>query len=172
MIESQDINDKDILERTRKESGQNGTFRLKYTLPNGQELISEWVRPENGKKALRNWVEYVRQAVPEAVRTMAAEKGAAARREALDAMLAEPPAASTVPSREQDRDCKPEGLTPESDPVHHAKNQVALLEAEVRHWSETVQTGEKHLKNAQDKLRKWNQIVASFEAGDVDDKQE
>jgi hypothetical protein len=157
MIESADINDSDILNKTVQEWSENGrTFRLKFVMPSGQPLVSEQITQEDAKKALKLWCEQVRVSVAADVKETARQKGEAARRKQLDEILKEP-------AREQDRDCKPP-LTATEDPVHHAKNQVALLESEVRHWTGAVSVGQKHLEVARDKLRKWQTILASFEA--------
>jgi hypothetical protein len=173
MIEPGDINDKEILDATKQETNANGTFRFKIKLPTGQDLVSEWIRPERKREAMRAWLDTVRQSVAGAVQEKAAEKGRASREAKLkaerDKQMAELEAdLDTVPvrppAREQDTDCKPPELTAESDPVHHAKNQVALLEAEERHWLAESERATKHLATARDKLRKWKLIVASFEA--------
>lgn len=175
MIEGSDINDKEILDTSRKETNANGTFRFKITLPNGRDMVSEWLNPEHGRKAMKLWCDAVREAWPEAAKEKAREKGAAARKAAAAARKAEldkivdsidprPCAPNQPTSREQDRGCAP--VDTAADPCEHAKNQVALLEAEERHWLAEFQRAEKHLATTRDRLRKWKLIVASFDAGE------
>lgn len=174
MIEPSDINDKAILDNSTQEKASNGSFRFVITLPGGQLLTSEWLNPEKKREAIKIWLEAVRNAIAGQAREKAAEKGRAVREAALkaerqrqfDAVVE----GSVPPAREQDTDCKPPELTAESDPVHHAKNQVTLLEAEERHWLAESERATKHLATSRDKLRKWKLIVASFEAGEDNGK--
>jgi hypothetical protein len=164
VIEGQDINDGDILSKSTQEQHPNGkgAFRFKYKLPNGHELVSEWITRDHARKAMPLWCDAVRNGL-----VGYAEEKAAAKR--ANAKKAEPhplDEKGLPPSRDMDRDCKPPALTSEADPVHHAKNQVALLEAEERHWLAESERATKHLTTTRDKLRKWKQIVASFEAGE------
>jgi hypothetical protein len=170
MIEGPDINDKEILDTSRKETNPNGTFRFKIDLPNGQTMHSEWLTPELGRKAVKLWCDAVRQAWPEAVREKAAEKGKAARRQALDKLLAEPPAPA-ADINQQAIDKLSRTVDKIEDPLHHAKNQVALLEAEERHWMSEFTRAQKHLDTTQRQLRKWKQIVASLDAGEEENGQ-
>lgn len=168
MIEGADINDKDILDNSRQERNDNGTFRLKIKLPNGQELTSEWIAPENGRKAMKLWCDAVRQAWPAAVAEKAAEKGKAARlaqaaerRRKLDAIVDAPNTQAPQPP-----DAVQKAVDTVADPCEHAKQQVALLEAEERHWLAEYQRAERHLATTRDRLRKWKLIQASFDAGE------
>ena len=164
MIEPGDINDKDILDNSKLEKASNGTIRFKYMLPNGSELVSEYFNPDHRREAIKAWLEAVRSAVTEVIKGKAAEKGRAAREAAMRAERD----AQMQPAREQDTECKPPQKVADEDPVAHARNQVALLDGEVKHWTDESQRAARHLRTAQDKLRKWKQIVASFEAGEED----
>lgn len=163
MAEGNDINDSDILSKTTQESGERDTIRFKFTLPSGHKIHSEWLAPDNRKKGLMLWVGAVREAWVADVEDMQAKKRAQAQ---------PPPQAATLQDVEKvaARPIQQAVLAIDSDPCEHAKNQVALLDAEVRHWSNTVLDAETKLKAAQSKLRKWQTIVYSFEAGEKDEQ--
>ncbi len=155
MIEGSDINDGESLAKTRMETAPNGAIKFHVTLPSGRSISSEWIAAEKRKEALMLWVDKVREQIAEDVSAITAEKRAKARAalQAAPAPVVEHPAPAPATSRG----------TMIEDPCTHAKNQVALLEAEVSHWNCELVIATKHLGTAKAKLAKWKQIVASFE---------
>lgn len=59
-IEGRDINDGAIIEATERLADGNGNTQFKIKLPSGREINSEWLNPDNVKKALQPWVDAVR----------------------------------------------------------------------------------------------------------------
>lgn len=63
-IEMSDLNDGDILARTRENVNPNGLFQFVYIPDDGSDPItSDWVDQEHKKKLTRNWVDGVKQAI-------------------------------------------------------------------------------------------------------------
>lgn len=156
MAEANELNDSTILQGTTQEAGERGTVRYRYTLPSGHKIYSEWVAADNQKKALRKWVDVVREQWVLDVDELARKKSQA-KVEATPGQLSY----EALAARKVDKTL---------DPLEHAKNQVVLLEAEVKHWSGELVIADKHLTVAKDKLAKWNQIIAAFAAGETNDK--
>jgi hypothetical protein len=57
-IEMSDINDGDIIARTRENINPNGLFQFVYTPEDGSEpVVSEWIDQEHKKKVTRQWID-------------------------------------------------------------------------------------------------------------------
>lgn len=73
-VEPSDINDKDILEKTRQAKSANGSIQFKYKCEDGHEIKSEWINPDQARKALIIWCDVVRQTVSSRAKDLAASK--------------------------------------------------------------------------------------------------
>lgn len=83
-VESSDFNDQDILTNTRQESDGKGNVRFKYTLPDGHPITSEWISPDNKKKALMAWLDAVKSTAVARGNEVEAERNAKLRRAAQE----------------------------------------------------------------------------------------
>lgn len=66
-VEASDINDGDILAATKRRT-KDGVVQLVYHPPNGEEIVSDWIKPEFVSKAAMGWVEGVRNTLVERAR--------------------------------------------------------------------------------------------------------
>lgn len=158
MLEASDLNDGAILQATRQETGgPNGSLRFKIKLEDGHEVRSEWIAPDQARKAIIQWCETIRQTA-----VQRAQEAAARRRppivddaSSLDTASAtkEPPA---VPAGRGTK-------SPDEPPEAYARRQVALLEGEVKHWYDQFTIGQRHYHTAQRKLQQWKQILSQLE---------
>lgn len=74
-LEAADINDDQILNATRQNSNpKNGAIQFEYTFPDGHVLTSEWIAPDNRRRALFAWVEAVRSQMVDHAQQTAARK--------------------------------------------------------------------------------------------------
>ena len=89
-LETADMNDGEILSKTKQAAcGKNG-FQLSYTLPSGRELTSECVNAEyRSTKLLNDWVDAVKTNAVADVDAEREEQQARARREAAERKAAE-----------------------------------------------------------------------------------
>jgi hypothetical protein len=63
-IEPSDLNDGDILARTRENVNPNGQFQFIYIPEDGTEnIVSDWISQEHKKKVTLSWVEGVKAAI-------------------------------------------------------------------------------------------------------------
>jgi hypothetical protein len=63
-IEPSDLNDGDILARTRENVNPNGQFQFIYIPEDGSEnIVSDWISQEHKKKVTLSWVEGVKAAI-------------------------------------------------------------------------------------------------------------
>lgn len=73
-IEPSDVNDKDILERTRQTKNAHGSIQWKYVCDDGHPIVSEWLHPDTMRKAIIIWCDVVRNTVSARARELAASK--------------------------------------------------------------------------------------------------
>lgn len=169
MIEKGDINDSEVLSKTRQERGQNDSIRFLLTLPSGREIHSEWIPTDQQKKALFLWIDAAKdQILLDAEESAAAVKRARKPPQPEIEVEEDPAAAHGV--REMARKVAEQPKV--EDPIQHAKNQVALLVAEEAHWLAEFQRATKHLDTTRKMLRKWQTIVASLDAGESNESEE
>jgi hypothetical protein len=62
-IEHSDLNDGDILARTRENVNPNGQFQFVYIPESGDPITSDWVGQDFKKQVLRGWVDGVKSAI-------------------------------------------------------------------------------------------------------------
>lgn len=73
-VEPSDINDKDILEKTKQARNKQGSIQWKYTCEDGHVIQSEWINPENARKAIMIWCDVVRNTVAARAKELAQSK--------------------------------------------------------------------------------------------------
>jgi hypothetical protein len=73
-ITTGDVNDADILNKTRQETGQNNAVKFFYTLPSGKTMNSEWIAEDQRKPALLLWLDAMRSAIVEDVKDIQRKK--------------------------------------------------------------------------------------------------
>jgi hypothetical protein len=62
-VEMSDLNDGDILARTRENVNPNGQFQFVYVPETGDPITSDWVGQDFKKQVLRGWVDGVKSAI-------------------------------------------------------------------------------------------------------------
>ena len=95
MIEASDMNDGDILRDTVQKNDGKGNIMFEYLLPSGRKLTSEWVNPDNRRKAIMAWLDAVKsqaaldsQVEEERRNAMLREAQAKRRRDTVDPAVA------------------------------------------------------------------------------------
>lgn len=158
MIERNDINDSEVLSKSTMDKDDKGNIKFKYVLPSGKPLSSEWIRPDDRKRAMMLWVDVVKDNIIADIEDTRREQAQAHKK-----------AVQTVDTVADVSHTKIPGTV--QDPVEFAANQVALLEAEERHWQGELERAKKHFTTAGIQLRKWQNISAALSAGDSGNEQ-
>lgn len=141
-MEGRDLGDNQILQMTLQETGEGGTVRLKTTLPSGRDLVSEWMSPDDARKAVMPWCENVRQQVDADARETAARKK---RDKDLSAAIEE--------------EAKEEAVDEAVSPVAYAVHQRDMYIARAEVLEERLEATETELKKVREHLEQWNVIV-------------
>lgn len=171
-FEESDLNDSDILSNTRQNNGPNESMQFLFTLPSGRIINSEFVGPEDRKRALMAWIGAVRGEILSDLRETRRAKIAESMKNApqiafcatdIDpAELAElrPGKAIMV----DNGGSMSQHIAPavSDDPAEHAAKQVAQLEKEVLHWTDELGKARVSYDTAVKKLEKWKKIMAAF----------
>lgn len=152
MLEKNDINDSEVLSKSTMEKDGKGNIKFKFSLPSGKTLTSEWVRPEDQKKAMMIWCDQVKTNIIADIEDTRREQ-AQAHKKAVQAADVVPEVRNAVSSPQVS-----------SDPLTFAQEQVKLLSIEVDHWTSELHRATKNLQSASEALGKWQTIIASLEA--------
>jgi hypothetical protein len=147
-LETRDLNDGAILAATTQTRNDNESIRFSYVLPSGRKMCSEWISPDNRRKAMGAWLDAVKAAIVEDVDKLRREKAASAR------------AAQTV------QDVVPAGTVLQnypiqvanSDPGEYASAQLEAAREDVRILTEQRAQLLVALESAEGRLNKWTTI--------------
>jgi hypothetical protein len=172
-VESADLNDSDILTQTTQKTDGNSNVQFFYTLPSGRKINSEWVSPDNRKKALLSWVEVIRTSIVDDVKKTRREKIEAAQAAAPKIVIPSVAAGNVAPYN----DVIPELPAPVEvtydDPLEHAQAQYKAAVKLHMQAAEELQFAETQLDAARKAMRRWHKIVTALEAtGDEDGEED
>lgn len=184
-IEMSDINDGDILARTRENVNPNGLFQFIYSPDDGSDAItSDWVDQEHKKKLTRAWVDGVKSAIIGRAQSKLDEANAAREEERAkrirDEQLAEP-----VPTRQILREAVPAGpivspglhvktqsRVPSSDPSAYVEDQLETARERLRAAEEMQKDVMREVLTARRDYEKWKALAAALGGvGNVDSVQ-
>lgn len=175
MIETSDINDNWILERTRqKQTGD--MLQWSIDLPSGRELTAAPFRTEERGKAIMVWLDTVRQEAAADARAEAEEKAAKARRNKVDPALSQAlfggndDAATTSRMVDPSNDSiiPPSSYEPaieyiEPDPEKYAQEMLERTTKEVEEATMALNNAQKWLDHASLRKLRWEQIMIGLE---------
>lgn len=153
-VETADINDGAILSNTRQNTkGDNVQFV--YELPSGRKVTSEWIGPENKKRALMNWLETIRPMIVDDATQLQAEKRRQAAAARPQTQAPAPPDA--VPTA-------PDVVVQPTDPAEYAAQQRD-------YWAQAVEKLNVELSRVQEafidagrRRDQWNSIYNGLTA--------
>ena len=173
MLEPSDVNDGAILNGTRQEAGPGESTRFRITLPSGREVVSEWIAPENIKKALLMWCETIRQQVAadaNASQELAKERARMAKRvkeeearTVAQSGTSSAPTAPTVATTNGSSASTDQPPGASSDPLEYAKAQLLLAQESVDYWFHATQKADENHRNWSATRNKWAGIVRGLQ---------
>ena len=180
-IEMSDINDGDILARTRENVNPNGLFQFIYSPDDGSDAItSDWVDQEHKKKLTRAWVDGVKSAIIGRAQSKLDEANAAREEERAkrirDEQLAEPvptgqilreavpasPSASTAPY------IKTQSRVQSSDPSAYVEDQLETARERLRAAEEMQKDVMREVLTARRDYEKWKALATALGGVDAD----
>lgn len=173
-IETSDINDGDILARTRERVNPNGLFQFVYIPDDGSEdVTSDWVDQEHKKKLTRAWVDGVKSAIiSRAQAKIIAAKEAAheARAKAIrDEQFADPvPAMIPGVVRENTSEVVPGSYSQtrpvagSGDPSAYVEDQLAMARERLRSAEQAQQGIVREVLTARRYYEKWNALASAL----------
>lgn len=170
-LESSDLSDGAILDKTQQFSNGNGQVQFKIMLPSGRQLESEWIKDDLKKKAMVAWLDVVKaEAVADSdlARMEAREKAMAAQSAAPAAIAQTQDAVSTalLPQRQPSvttgsgDTARSVGLGPDS----FVEQGLQAADNEVEYWTQQAATATVRLLKAQQERIKWSQIKVALSA--------
>jgi hypothetical protein len=157
-VETSDINDGTILAKTKQRTqGQNVQFT--YELPSGRVVNSEWISPENKKRALMNWLETIRPMIVDDIQALQAAK----RKAADEARAAQPKPSPSMPADVvealKEVAARPQAPAPAAvDPAQYAKEQMTLTGYEVEALTQQLEQITGELSAVKASHKKWTLI--------------
>jgi hypothetical protein len=83
-LETSDLNDGTILQQTRQLNNDKGQVQFVIKLPSGRDLKSEWMRKDDARAGMRQWLEVVKQQAIADSNEERLERAARARRGKMD----------------------------------------------------------------------------------------
>lgn len=101
-LESSDISDKYVLEKTTQTKNQQGHIQFKFKCEDDHIIQSEWINPDMARKALMSWCDTVRGVLVSRAEDQAAQKRAAKQAESPKLEL--PPGIEGVYDPEQNEE--------------------------------------------------------------------
>lgn len=174
-IEHSDLNDGDILARTRENVNPNGLFQWVYIPDDGSEHItSDWVDQEHKKKLTRQWVDGVKDAII----SRSQEKIRAAREAALeerakrirDEQFADPEPVGRSDNRKhtqsdrldyEENSQNPQGVQ-SSDPGEYISTQLAIAEKRLNYLKEQQNAIFKQVIDAESDYSRWSKLATAL----------
>lgn len=178
-VEMSDLNDGDILARTRENVNPNGQFQFVYIPETGDPITSDWVGQDFKKQVLRGWVDGVKSALisrGQAGITAANEaemerKLAALREEQLDDEAVpdiEPvaPAAPAVVAGQkqavQAQRAPVARVAASNDPSTYVEDQLDIARARLQGAEQAQQEIIREVLNARRDYEKWKALSSAL----------
>jgi hypothetical protein len=175
-IEMSDLNDGDILTRTRENVNTNGQFQFVYIPESGEPITSDWIGQDFKKKVLRGWVDGVKDALigrgqaglREAKEAAIEEKLKALQKEQLeDDETAVSEVVVSAPSRQvvrqTDQRTDPPRLTAQSsDPTSYVEDQLEITRERLRAAEQAQQDITREVLTARRDYEKWKILAAAL----------
>jgi hypothetical protein len=183
-VEMSDLNDGDILARTRENVNPNGLFQFVYIPDDGSEHVtSDWVDQEHKKKLTRQWVDGVKSAIisrAQAKISAAKEAAEEARAKQIrDEQFAEP--APIQSARSQDSRERPfvgglgaprqetsyqnpgnQNSLQAADPASYVEDQLDLARERLRSAEQMQSDLMREVLNARRDYDKWKALSAAL----------
>jgi hypothetical protein len=184
-IEPSDLNDGEILSRTRENVNPNGQFQFIYIPEDGSEnIVSDWISQEHKKKVTLSWVEGVKAAIigrAQAGLREANEKAAEERLKRIqkeqmeddgdDAAIPELVAENRPPVAAKSRRTETMGRaasTTASDPVTYVKDQLDAARERLKAAEDAQKDIIREVLSARRDYDKWKTLARAL-AGDGGD---
>jgi hypothetical protein len=173
-IEMSDINDGDILARTRENVNPNGLFQFVYIPEDGSEQVtSDWVDQEHKKKLTRVWVDGVKSAIigRAQAKIMAAKEAAEeARAKAIrDEQFADPPSDAGMGTQIVVESRKQPAAVPgkvqvggASDPSEYVEDQLEIARERLRAAEQAQQDITREVLTARRDYEKWKTLAGAL----------
>jgi hypothetical protein len=183
-IEASDLNDGDILARTRENVNPNGLFQFVYIPDDGSEHVtSDWVDQEHKKKLTRVWVDGVKNAIisrAQAKITAAKEAAEEARAKSVrdEQFRGEPMEqgnSPSIPERSVAGGSAPERQkavykvattavqTSPSDPQSYVEDQLDIARERLRAAEQAQQDITREVLTARRDYEKWKALVCALD---------
>jgi hypothetical protein len=178
-VEMSDLNDGDILARTRENVNPNGQFQFVYIPDDGSEnIVSDWVAQEHKKKLTRGWVDGVKSAIIGRAQSKIqdakeAQEEARAKR-IREAQFAEPEVVRTEPVGESDIPASPRSVgSPRparssrqqgvlSDPSEYVGEMLEVARERLRLAEEASKDIVREVLTARRDYEKWKNLEAAL----------
>lgn len=189
-IEPSDLNDGDILARTRENVNPNGQFQFIYIPEDGSENItSDWISQEHKKKVTLSWIEGVKSAIIGRAQAGLREANEKAAEERLKRLQQEQMADETmdveemVPVRVQApvsakpriQPRQPVATSSNADPGEYVEDQLGHARERLKAAEELLREYTKEVFLAKQDFSKWTALSAALNgtsavAGGVDER--
>lgn len=177
-LEASDISDSGILDNTKQYQNGNGQIQFKITLPSGREIESEWLNPEQKKKAMVAWLDVVKDQALQDSDTARQEARELAMKERSAALLAqrETQEQASTPSTEYPAETplagpvatvqagmpSALGVRPRTSAINSPDDFVAVglqaAEADYVHWNDVCMDAAQRMTQARLNIQKWSNI--------------
>jgi hypothetical protein len=181
-IEMSDINDGDILARTRENVNPNGLFQFIYSPDDGSDAItSDWVDQEHKKKLTRAWVDGVKSAIIGRAQSKLDEANAA-REEERAKRIRDEQLAEEAPAQAPTRVAEPARRiievpsvrikeSPKSaatDPTSYVEDQLETARERLRAAEEMQKDVMREVLTARRDYEKWKALATALGGVDAD----
>jgi len=178
-----DLNDGDILSRTREQVNSSGLFQFVYIPEDGSDnIVSDWVDQEHKKKLVRQWVDGVKAAIiGRSQEKMQAAKDAALEERARKIRAEQfgeeqvsdgqkDTAVNTTSERQAPSARVEQGrsrVAASADPGDYVTDQLDSARERLRVAEEAQQDLLREVLAARKALAKWSALAAALETGDT-----
>lgn len=174
-IEASDLNDGDIIARTREEARGDGTFRFVYIPVDGTENIySDYIQQDFKNKAIMGWLDGVKGQLIgrgmqklEQARDRAKEERLATLRDLPTEDIADTPAANGKPqhtaaaAQRRKHDSDTEGV----DPGRYVNNQLDQARDRLAAAEEELERAREAVIKERAAFNKWQRLSDALEPG-------
>lgn len=173
-VEMSDLNDGDILARTRENVNPNGLFQFVYIPDDGSENItSDWVDQEHKKKLVRQWVDGVKgniiaranETINAAKEKAIEDRARAIRDEQFEAAPAGPALREAVrpnDPRAPAQSIPARSIVQSSDPTQYIEDQLETARERLRAAETMQQDVMREVLSTRRDYEKWKALAAAL----------